>query len=152
MNVELLNQVVKFHEEVPARFDMDDWYEALEPGRASDSLLEPAPACGIVGCIAGTANILGGKLHHYTNYDLNIEIYDEPEEGWFKGGQAALELTKEQAQRLFYHTSTIAGYWNSKNSWPSNYSLAYLNATTQAERVAALKARVAHFIATDGQE
>lgn len=152
MNVELLNKVVQFHEEVPARFSMDDWYESMEPGSYVEELLEPAPACGVVGCIAGTANILGGKLFHHTDHDLGIEIYEEPEDGWFKGGQEVLELTREQAQRLFYHTSTIAGYWNSKNSWPDKFSKAYVAATTAQARVEVLKARVAHFIATGGQE
>jgi hypothetical protein len=153
MNIELLNKVVQFHEKVPERFTMDYWYEHDFPGTERNRLLAPVPVCGTIGCIAGTVNILAGNCESGEDKDTGLTRYFDPDDGWFTGAMKALDLTKEQAQRLFFHTREIAeANQIEAKYWPDNFSTAYLKATTAKERVEVLKARVAHFIATDGQK
>lgn len=151
MNVELLNKVVEFHEEMPERFSMETWYEPLSPGEVTSETLAPVPACGTIGCIAGTVGIITGSANPYEDEEIEGVIrYEEPDSGWFEDARRQLKLDLHQARRLFYTNENMTSYPG--EHWPGEDFTAYIAAKTQAERVAALKVRVAKFIATNGQE
>jgi hypothetical protein len=170
INWELLEQVVKHAEEEPRRFNMETWYtdaadyvkgnvEFEEFNGEHDFKLngpEELPPCATIGCLAGSACILSGEAPvHFTETYKGVTIvhYDPPSGGWFENGQRVLGLTYEQAQRLFYPSkSFVQQIGGTQQHWPEPFASQYETALTPETRVAALRARVEHFKATNGAE
>ncbi len=174
MNVELLRKVVEHVELEPRRFNMHEWYVDatgvvcgeidvcnLDVSSFFDENGSDVPPCGVVGCIAGTTCIISGKAIGFPRGIINgrkLFEYKMPIGGWAKNAQKLLELTDDQAERLFY-----PGYWyaplyigsqlHSENTWPEPFAGQYFrNRYNPEERVKILRARVEHFIATNGAE
>lgn len=174
MNIELLNKIVAHAEEEPRRFNMHTWYEDVSGvltgqdtardanGVAGTELFEDesdVPPCGAVGCLAGTACILSGKASVENEEVINgrnVITYFRPSNGWFEAGRDALDLTREQAESLFFSDAYLAdsNAWSSgKHYWPEPFATEYTkNRFNPEARVQILKRRVAHFIATEGRE
>jgi len=139
MNIPLLNQIKEKIKEKPYNFAMGGFFKPLiDSSKFIPS--ERAHNCGTAACIAGWA------------ITLNFGI-DKPAEArakaWpeiFNGkhhcdlGIEALNLTKEQASRLFY-----------TEGWPYEFEQAYKNARSQIERNAVAIARIDKFIESNGE-
>ncbi len=165
MNVELLLKVVEYAEQEPRRFDMGDWYvdvsgvitgdDDLDSIVSNDSGfaardVEKLPPCGTIGCIAGTACILAGDLQYETTIFDGFELrsYYDPYRGWYRTAVDLLDLSYEQADRLFYPKREV-----SERGWPEPFVTEYAqNWDNPEERVKILRRRVEHFIVTNGQE
>lgn len=125
MNVELLNRVVEKFRRFPDTLWMNTWAVKTEVSKE-------AP-CGTIGCIAANAAML--------TYKIPLENVGSPDIPWPTMGKEALELSNEQADRLFY-----------LRSWPERFARAYHYAVSAAARVEVLADRVQHFIETDGTD
>jgi hypothetical protein len=183
MNIELLNKIMDHIEEEPRRFNMEAWYEDVSEavkmeaiGEDYDYIMEQAnrnaqlfqdtndiPPCGAVGCLAGTACILNGAVQPLDKGNVIngrlVLSYEYPAGGWFNAGRAALDLTIEQAKRLFFPrkgfglirdeaVGTDEGFF-----WPEPFASEYRdNSENPSARAEIVKRRIAHFIATDGRE
>jgi hypothetical protein len=163
MNTELLLKIVEHAEQEPRRFDMGSWYvdvsevvmgnHDLEEVLNNDSGFaardeEMLPPCGTIGCIAGTACILGGELTYDVKFfgGLELRSYHGPHRGWYRTAVDLLGLSDEQADRLFYKDY-------SEVHWPESFAAEYeANQDNPEERVKILRRRVEHFIATNGAE
>lgn len=144
MNIKLLREVQeKIREE--GRVYMETWFV---DGKAYDDT-----PCGTIGCIAGWAAICQfgedaarRDLLKAGYNKLGCRLTDSIEQ---QGGEALLDLTPEEANRLFYLPN-----------WPKEFQDRYAAARDPASRavdVNCAKARVVydrieHFIATGGAE
>jgi hypothetical protein len=184
MNVELMNRILAHAVNEPRRFNMETWYEDVSEavkmdnnGYDFDEVIERAnenselfrdtneiPPCGAVACVAGTACILSGKSKPYGIAEVingrTVVSYTIPDGGWFEAGRRALDLTVEQAKRLFFPRKGF-GLFEAECSedaedtglyWCEPFATEYHMAETPVERTEVLKRRFAHFIATDGRE
>lgn len=118
MNVELLRRIKVHILEEPKRLYMGFWRISNR-----DFFKDPdrMPECGTVACIGGWAEVLSG------NFDNNPE--------------ATLDITQEQASRLFY-----------ESHWPAQFR-DWDNRGDGSEKTAHRAAdRIEHFIATEGRE
>jgi hypothetical protein len=119
----VVNRIEAVVTEDPRRFDMHDW------------LIEEA--CGTVGCFAGWA-MTEEQQKAYLNcygaspWTIACKRFDIHPSHDHKPGED---------DRLFL-----------VDHWPYEFEMQYRNAQTGLERVAALRARVEHFIATGGTE
>lgn len=183
MNIRLLNKIMDHIEEEPRRFNMEAWYvdvsEAVKMERRGEDyeyVMEEAnknfelfqdsndiPPCGAVGCLAGTACILSGAVQPLGKAEVingrTVLSYQDPAGGWFNAGRAALDLSIEQAKRLFFlrkgmgllgdeAMDTDEGFF-----WPEPFASEYrYNSNDPAARAEIVKRRIAHFIATNGVE
>lgn len=182
MNIELLNKIIEHIEEEPRRFNMETWYtdaSDIVKGTADiydisegemlfgedEDGYENVPPCGAVGCLAGTACILSGRVKPIGEPVViegrTVVSYEEPinGKGWFEEGRDALGLTDEQAQRLFFPRKGYGrqeGFEEAQAKelyWPEPFASEYYDARNDPqERAAIVKRRIAHFIATEGRE
>lgn len=164
MNVELLRQVQKTMMDT-GRVDMGNWIEKTSP-KADKAKNNPNDHwCGTTGCIAGWAMVLSPqvKLDKFGNIktltgELREKVLEtmtqkswcrdatkEQIEGWIDAadaetGQVLLDLSDDEAQRLFY-----------TENWPAKFEDAYNQAAREGSGCGMVKATVAridHFIET----
>jgi len=171
MNIELLNKIVSYAEAEPRRFDMETWYTDVSSVLRGDRDFDDSkddnqfvadseadlPPCGTMGCMAGLACILSGKAEVYSTERIGnmvVNHYEVPTGGWFDAAKAVLGISGEQAERLFYPSAVFVEKLRSQpQHWPEPFSTEYeAHKHDAAKRVEILKARVEHFIATDGAE
>lgn len=182
MNIELLNKIMDHIEEEPRRFNMETWYEDVSDavkmeagGEDYDYIMEQAnrhadlfqdtndiPPCGAVGCLAGTACILSGAVQPLDKGDVIngrlVLSYADPAGGWFNAGRTALDLTIEQAKRLFFPRKGFGLVGSDAEAeegffWPEPFASEYRdNSENPSARAEIVKRRIAHFIATNGAE
>jgi hypothetical protein len=181
MNIELMNRILAHAVNEPRRFNMETWYRDVSEavkldnyGFDFDAVMESAnknselfrdtneiPPCGAVACVAGTACILSGKSQPYGIAEVingrDVISYTEPAGGWFTAGRQALDLTVEQAKRLFFPCKGFGLFGEDNNAdtslcWCEPFATEYQNAETPGERTEVLRRRFAHFIATNGAE
>lgn len=118
MNVPLLREIAQAIQLKPKEFDMGCFHTF--DGRVNkETLAEVGTGCGTMHCIAGWAQILGKA-----NPKANAE----------RIGQEVLELSDDQAEKLFW-----------ANAWPEGFGGWKATAVQAAERIE-------KFIATDGAE
>lgn len=147
MNIELLRQVQeKIREE--GRVYMESWF-------VNGSVYYDQDYCGTIGCIAGWAaichfgeqNAVAG-LRDIAYSKPGFRATDSPEQ---QGGEHLLDLTPEEAQRLFYLPN-----------WPEEFQRRYQAAARAAagkwpiepncSKARVVYDRIEHFIKTGGAE
>lgn len=143
MNIKLLRQIQQVIRKSPTQFNMGDWIT-----RHADETDHGAPIgvgkCGTACCIAGWATVLNGKR----------KLAKVPHTWMAEPGQRALDITDEQAGRLFW-TQQWPLYFRDKY-W--KLSDAALQADLSKRCVFAARLadvaceRIDHFIKTDGAE
>lgn len=138
MNVKLLRKVKKHILEEPKRLNMDFYGSAY---------CNDAPACGTVGCIAGWSALLSLAKIPEDRYERPALMKPEKAE-------AALEITHNQAERLFNEPWIVYGPRKQEGhlGWPVNFAKQYLEAETPEYRAKITAARIEHFIKTKGRE
>jgi len=135
-----------------ARFNMKTFGSKYYPSM-NDAFPEYPPVCGTQACLAGETVLSTGqgKIHEFGGILLDSDPDTRSSSsGWLIQSEAAkaLELTKAQAQRLFFFKA-----WNMENrGWPIKYQRMYENAKTPQGRLYAAIRRVERFIETDGRE
>lgn len=129
MNVKLLRKVKRQILKEPKQFVMEGFF--VEAG--SDVTPKKIPNCGTAACICGWAISLKNAV---TPAEANCQSVNE-----WTDGEDALQLTREQADRLFAHFD-----------WPERFFLRYRNAKSFKARAEAAADRIEHFIKTDGAE
>lgn len=132
MNVKLLRKVAKHIAAEPRRYDQDKTLEFLKE-EAKVALGSMAPPCGTMGCIAGWTCVITGKTKRAKR------------SFGYRRAQKQLQLTKDQAHRLFAYSWADEG-------WPKNFRMGYRLAATKEEKARIAVARIEHFIKTKGQE
>jgi hypothetical protein len=128
INEQALWKSVEFLEQEPLRFNM---YASISSWVEDDQDFEEPP-CGTVCCLAGAVCLSNEKNNPARRENWHVIEHI---------ASGILRLSKKRITRLFYLCN-----------WPNKYSNVYHKAKTAAERVAVLRRRVEHFIATDGQE
>lgn len=122
-------------------------------GEEIEFTIDDIPPCGAVGCIAGNTVIIAGLGRPYFLGSRNgrdiIQYHAPAGSTWFDKAAELLGLDNEQAQRLFYPNDRFG---DGNNVWPEPFASQYEKAKTPEERVAVLRPRVEHFIATNGAE
>lgn len=146
MNVPLLDKVKERLTAFPHRFSMANWvrnapghdtldqYPRFGPKDAK-ILLDSQTACGTVACIGGLAIIIDtaeGEQEHVFNEDVETA-------GIWKHARKILDLTSEQADRLFL-----------LHAWPEPYCRQYTEHWPNRAQIAV--SRINHFIRTGGAE
>jgi hypothetical protein len=124
MNVELLRKIAAVIQIRRGQFSMKCWHKEKGQMYGVESFCEiPEPkreVCGTTHCFAGWAQVLSPER----NCRADAE----------EDARRLLELSQEEAQRLFY-----------ADNWPRGFGGWNANAKKAA-------ARIEHFIATDGRE
>lgn len=137
MNVELLKKVRDYIVKHPNRFVMDAYLFTPENSgikngfEADDGEFINFDKCGTAACIAGWTCLI--KEEEVVKISGNFPFHG--------AGRDHLELTEDQAGRLFY-----------TDDWPEPYRGNYQDADDQSARSRIAAARIDHFIATDGKE
>lgn len=137
MNVALLKKIAERIVEHPKFYDQDNW---CEPGWVKGTGGGGRYGCGTTACISGEACIVTGRVRVRGGEMILGEDFDDFE----TEGQAALSLTKEEAQRLFF-----------RENWPLTFNLRYMEARDKLDYAGAAcvaAERIAHFIKTKGRE
>lgn len=157
MNVPLLRETQKRIMADPAHFDMD-WFLSREDEAGycyAPTELEP---CGTARCIGGEALLAAGAKVRDTgswcgDFVATPEIVSKVPDGTMdteseyvvfncaKAAQAVLELSLDQANRLFY-----------VDMWPSQFSRRYNEADTHELRSQIAAERIDWFIDTNGTD
>jgi hypothetical protein len=126
MNIALLEKIKAHILEEPRRINMYLWGKTFPEGYDAPYI----PACRTAGCIAGWACMLSDE-----------EVDEETIEN---RGKILLDLTVEQANRLFFYVF-----------WPARFVNDYLHLEVTErykERAKATVERIDHFIKTGGAE
>jgi hypothetical protein len=132
VNVPMLQKIKEVILAQPKRVEMYDWLRHRSPKRGG-------PVCGNVGCIAGWACLLSEKegrtlaakgralidRYRYTDYKTN--------------GREALDLSREQADRLFF-----------LDVWSKRLAEEYDRARTPKGRARVVARRIDLFIRSKG--
>lgn len=137
MNIRLLRKIQARILAEPKRFDMDSWIVPKDE--------QTRPSCGTACCIGGWAAVENGwKSKQYKDEDgdwANLFISPNGTTSRYdsviaSAAQKLLDITDEQASRLFYTCS-----------WPEPYKSGADNGTPEY-RAANGVARIKHFIET----
>lgn len=150
MNVKLLKRIQRAIKRRPAQFNMDRWF-SQHPN---------VPHCGTTACLAGWALTLDARKAHQKASPLKaarqfLESCGERQRTYIRVGglynfrmveQGAmlLEISKEQAEKLFF-----------VHNWPSNFRNEYqsnVDFNHQLKAAQIVSDRIDHFIKTDGKE
>lgn len=109
MNTELLIACVNHFKSEPLRLDMTDWLYKINPEYPL------APACGTVGCIAGTGIYLEAIQRHIHPWDLKLELCKNGA-SWSDAAMVLFEISEAQAEILFY-----------TRNWPQPHKTIFLD-------------------------
>lgn len=143
MNTKLLREVKKHILEEPKRYDQNNYMETGADAEAASRF--GVAQCGMLGCIAGWTVVLGQPARRA---GLCCD--------WFNEGRRLLELTSEQANRLFAGFSRPDDYYDDDDddydSWPLAFRSRYYRAKTARGRALVAAERIEHFIKTKGEE
>lgn len=154
--ISLLFRLQEHIKSEPKTFNMGSWgticdpkhYDLFEPAEddADMAVVLQRPACGAVGCIAGSLCIMTGLVKPSAHFGYE-DVYVM---GWDTHDKAVQELQIDfvQGRRLFLLKS-----WGNKEGWPEQFEteLAKYEPGTP-EYVDVTIRRINHFIATGGDE
>lgn len=146
MNVQKIRAAVKYLEEEPRRLDM-----SIFLSRPYSTLLSNPP-CGTVSCLAGTGILLEAKLKQQYFHDLVTE-----EGGYQQTAAKIFEISEEASARLFHVDNWpqefVAPYkWLHYDAIYGNIPHPHIQNYIAKAKIQILKARVEHFIGTNGEE
>lgn len=162
LSIERLNELKKFIGRVPEKLNMDDWGSVCDPNFYEEADMQSAvvdqrPPCGTVGCLAGNTVIMAGIVKPRALFDGGTVYELEGETP--RDARDYLEITEEQADRLFYLKSWNYGLGvvndeeGNPAGWPDEFEerLSKYQPGTSGYLRATLD-RIDHFIATFGDE
>jgi hypothetical protein len=141
MNIELLTRVAETIVQRAEQFDMCFWYETHTG----------VPMCGTTACIAGWGIALKGNLTPLEAariFDSNFgqrgvlrDVVNSHGDNVIAKASAAFDINLSEAQRLFF-----------VSNWPESFKLDYMDGYKRARQALVAKARIEHFIETQGEQ
>ena len=163
--IEKLRKLEAYILEEPKRFNLNLWGEIANPKKYKEiiaecsypedyDILQQKPSCGAVGCIAGDACILFGKIKPskvIKELDWELGVYTFPD-NTYRLAQEVLGLTENQALSLFLLKSWSWKFDDEGNDyvgWPNKFAKRlekYKPGTKKYAQVAV--DRIEHFIRT----
>lgn len=136
MNTKLLRKIQKQIIKYPKAFLMESFVEPME--------FDKDHPCGTAACIAGWACILEkDKLPQKQQFNLQNQIsgkiseYDAGSFDFYRYGREFIEISKDQADKLFDVTS-----------WPEQFWEPYYSGNSDAKNAKIAVERIEHFIKT----
>ena len=130
MNIELLRKIRSSILENPQNFDMSTWFDS-EDG-CDENLIGRGESCAVLDQCGTTGCIAGWALHLTKSINTGNTFWEQ--------AQKILELSKNQAENLFY-----------VNNWPDKYRDAY-NDEAGGDEAKITARRITAFIASNGYD